>query len=196
MPWYPTLKAASQVNGNQLLGVMIDPYWKSLKTPTVTDPTNPAWFPGGGTGASSLSDPNVQAWLTRLRTDLVDQGVNFAYWDQGGAAQPGEELDWFNLLKTWKQAGISIAAESSCDLASYITGTNLFYPWQPTNDYSLLKTVTPQAKIMAMNQTNTPDANGQYWWDQATAKGFIPILSDVQLVTWGHQHGLSGAPLN
>ncbi len=192
LPWYTTLNQASQVAGNQLLGVLINPFLRSYLMPPVSDPNDPAWFPGGG-GAMSLTDPGVLAWLDRLKTDLASRGVNFAYWDTGGGPRPGQERLWFDVLKQWKLAGIPIAAETSNDLASYVTGTNLM--WNFKNfDYSLLRTVTPHVKIIVEDLTDQlPD--GRYWWDAAQQLGFIPLLNERQLQIWGRQRGIIGAPL-
>jgi hypothetical protein len=184
LAWYPTLKAASQTPGLQLLGVLIDPLLKSRAVSPTNDPTSPLWFPGGG-GVQNMADPDVQRFLSRLKTDLAAQGVNYAFWDMGSGGPTGQGRVWFDILKTWKQAGISIAAESSCDIASYVTGTNFFYGWQENNDYGLVQTVTPIAKIVVSDRRDTP-INGQYWWDAAMSKGFVPVLDEVLLPIWGN----------
>jgi len=184
--WYSSLKDASQVPGLDVLGVLIDPFMRSRATSPTTDTTSPLWFPDGG-GPQSLSDPNVQRFLNRLKNDLVSQGVNFAFWDLGTAAPAGEGKLWFDLLKSWKQAGISIAAESSCDVASYVTGTNLFFKFQETYSYDLVRAVTPKAKITVVDNRTTL-ANGNYWWNEASAMGFIPLLSLDQMALWAAQH--------
>lgn len=193
LPWYPTLKEASQLPGLDLLGVLIDPLYKSYTIAPTTDPTSPLWYPSGG-GEQSLLDPNNVRFLARLRDDLAAQGVNFAFWDMGTNGRVGEGRAWFDILKTWKQAGISIAAESSCDIASYVTGTNLFDQYQETFDYTMAKAVTPLARPTVLDRRTTL-SNGQYWWDVAMAKGFVPIMEDYQMVIWAQQHGIPVKPL-
>jgi hypothetical protein len=188
LAWYPTLKQASQLPGLELLGVLIDPLMKSHTIAPTTDPTSPLWYPGGG-GEQSLLDPNNVRFLARLRDELAAQGVNFAFWDMGTNGRVGEGRAWFDILKTWKQAGISIAAESSCDIASYVTGTNLFDQYQETFDYTMAKAVTPLARPVVLDRRTTL-SNGQYWWDVAMAKGFVPIMEDYQMEIWAQQHGI------
>jgi hypothetical protein len=192
--WYPTLSAASNVPGLEALGVLINPFMASHSTPPTSDPSDPAWFPGGW-GSIDITDPAVQDWLARLRTDLAANGVNFAYWDGGHAVPYGAELAWFNILKTWKLAGISIAVESSNDLASYVTGTNLFYE-VPTVDSVMVRTITPDVTPVVVNPDMTPDADGNYWWDTALARGWVPILDQYQLPIYGQKHGFTGISLS
>ncbi len=191
-PWFSTLSSASKTPGLSSLGVLIDPFMGSHYTPPTTDPNSPSWFPSAN-GLINLNDPTVQAWVSRLKSDLVAQGVNFAFWDSGSGAPNGEEMAWFNVLKSFKQAGITIAAESSNDIASYITGTN-FYD-QMRGDSLLARTVTPLVKPVVMDDHLTPDSSGQYWWEQALARGWVPILHDNQLMTYGSMHGYFGLPL-
>jgi len=196
MAWFPTLKAASQEKGLTTLGVLIDPLYRSRVMSPTSDVTSSQWFPGSDGNVSlsdpssqlSLADPNNQRFYNRLRDDLAASGVNFAFWDCGTGGWNGEEVLWFNLLKSWKQAGISIACESSCDIASYVTGTNLFDQYQDTNSYSLVRAVTPQAKIVMLDRRETP-TNGTYWWTNAMQQGFVPLFDDTQLVTWAKTRG-------
>jgi hypothetical protein len=179
MPWYPTMKSASTAPGLQLFGVLINPLVKSLVPPPTNDPTSPLWYPYGD-GAQSLADPAAQKFLLQLKNSLVAQGVNYAYWDTGAAGPTGEGRLWFDLLKSWKQAGISIAAESSCDVASYVTGTNLIFWYQDASDYAIMSAVTPKARIGVIDQRRLPE-NGKYWWDIAASRGFVPMLDQKQL---------------
>ncbi len=189
--WFPTLGPASTISGLGALGVLINPFRGSHYAPAA-DGSNGNWYPSGDS-LINLNDPAVQNWLWRLKADLAWQGVNFAFWDSGNVVPEGDEFAWFNVLKMFKQGGITIAVESSNDIASYVTGTN-FYD-QIRADSALVRTVTPLVRPVVIDNHSSADINGQYWWDTVLAKGWVPILTDPQLMIYGALQGYAGLPL-
>ncbi|WP_428939535.1 calcium-binding protein [Fontivita pretiosa] len=173
-PWASSLLSTSRLPGLQGLGVLINPYI-SLRI------QNP-----DGTWRNDLrylDDPQHRAWLTAQRDDMVARGVNFAYWDTGGTPAQGSGLDWLDVLWSFKRVGITVAPEQSADVAVWVTGANLHWPYS-WGDYVVAKAVTPNATQFAVgNTTEMRIINGREmrWWEHATYHGMVPILRQLQL---------------
>jgi hypothetical protein len=127
----------------------------------------------------NLAAPDTRLYLARLRDELVKRGVTLAFWDTGGEPDACGGHEWLKVLSGWKQAGIAIMPESSCDVAAWTTGLWMEYPYS-WGDYALPRVVTPQATLAA--HTNTVDVRGGIdWKDDAKAKGVRPIIDVAEL---------------
>lgn len=173
-PWAKYLLETSKVPGLEAVGVLINPYI-SLRIDN-----------GDGTVRQEdqyLDDPAVQKLIRAQRDDLVSRGVTFAFWDMGFGPRNGSGALWLDMLWKWKRVGITVAPESSCDLAGWVTGAVLHYPYTWPN-LLVARTVTPNATQFVTQHWETPrEINGRQvqWWQDAESKGFVPILIEEQL---------------
>jgi hypothetical protein len=174
-PWSKDVLATSKLSGLQGFGVLIDPF-ESARTHNSNGSVTQV--------AQSLDDPAVQALLMTQRNAMVKQGINFAYWDTGGQPRDGSNMSWLNVLEDFKRVGITVAPESSCDIAGWITGAVMgdAYTW---NSFAISHAVTPNATMfMVQNADDSKVINGQtvQWWDDAQSKGVVPILNTTQML--------------
>jgi hypothetical protein len=183
-PWTPNLLATSKTTGLQGLGVLIDPFESTrIHNPdgSVTQNTQ------------SLDSPTVQALLKNQRNQMVSLGVNFAFWDTGGSPRNGSAMGWVNQLWDFKSAGITVAPESSCDIAAWITGADIQAVYT-FNSFAIAKEVTPNSTMFAVQNFDQSEViNGQtvQWWDDAQSKGVVPILTLTQMEERAVGHGLT-----
>lgn len=135
----------------------------------------------------------VRLSLMRQFADLKARGVTVAYWDGGTAPTNVNPLawgvDWLRVLALGRSYGISLAPESSCDVAAWATGAVLHYPhvW---GDYKAMKVVTPNATqfVVFPHATQEFDAmgytlirDGEHWWQDAILNGLVPVMTTWQL---------------
>jgi hypothetical protein len=171
-PWFDSLGKVQGLPVGCLINPSISPRF----------PSDNAAFRNGHQWSNvhvNLAADDVRLALARLRDHLVQRGVTIAFWDCGGSPDACSGHEWLKVLSSWKQAGIAIMPESSCDVAAWTTGLWMEYPYS-WNDYTLPKIVTPNAALAA--HTNTVDVRGGIdWKDDAKAKGVRPIVDVAEL---------------
>ena len=159
------------------VGVLINPY---ITPPLWSDPFA-LKSPRSYTNLRlNLAAPVNREYCARLRDELVKRGISVAFWDTGNGPDSVNTYDWLKLLVNWKNAGIAIMPETSCDLSAWTTGLWMEFPYS-WGDYGLAKRICPQATLSA--HTNTKDVrDGVDWRDDAMRKSVHPILDIYDII--------------
>lgn len=175
LPWYSELAAASKLSGLNTLGVLINPF---ISPPLAFDDA----IQGGGKTLANLrldfEASDNRLYYARMCAVLAARGIKTAFWDTGGGPGNVNPHAWLKMLQRWKAAGISVLAETSCDLNAYVAGVWMEYPYS-WGMYDAAKAICPKASLMAMTN-DVDDRGGVHWYVDAEAKGVLPIVSYEQ----------------
>lgn len=115
--------------------------------------------------------------------DMKARGISFAYWDDGTAPEPDRPMYWQWTLNRYKLNGITVAPESSCDVAAWITGAIMHFPYT-WGDFRAAKVATPNATQFCVFPHDVPGfdlARDVPWYVDAASKGVVPVLTVEQL---------------
>jgi hypothetical protein len=124
----------------------------------------------------NLDAPDVRDHLARLRVALSNKGITLAFWDTGGTPDACRGYPWLWILAEWKAEGIAILAETSCDLAAWITGFWFEFPPTPGAKH-VARAVCPLATLTTHHSPDVDPA----WISDAHRNGLAPVLDIGQI---------------